>query len=49
MIFLDIHLLPGIFRKHLATIGHQESPEDIGLVLLHRLWLPPDSFPELFD
>ena len=49
MIFLDMHLLPGIFRKHLAAIGCQESPEDIGPVLLQGLWLSPRTFPELFD
>ena len=41
MIFFDMHILPGIFRKHLATIGHKESPEDISPIFLQGLGRSP--------
>ncbi len=44
-----MHLLPRILRKHLPTVGGQESPEDIGPVSLERLWLPSGRFLELLD
>jgi hypothetical protein len=39
MVLPDMHLFPGILRKHLAAIGHKQSSEDIGPVLLHGLRL----------
>jgi len=37
MVLLDMHPLPDVLGKHLATIGHKQSSEDIGPVFLHGL------------
>ena len=42
-----MHLLPCIFRQHLAAIGHEESSEYIASVLLQGLSFFLDSFSEL--
>jgi len=49
VIYLNMHLLAGILREHLPTIGGQKSPEDICSISLERLWLLPDRFLELLD
>ena len=44
-----MHLQPCILRKHIAPIGSQESPEEIGPVSLEWLGLSPGGFLELLD
>jgi hypothetical protein len=42
-----VYLLACILRKHLPSIGYKQCSQDLGPVLLLRLWFLPGGFPKI--